>query len=305
MLRVVTPERTDEELLAARRRQATVTRSATCTSATRGRSSAWRSGGWATAAAPRTPPRRRSPRSGASARSYRRERGPVAPWLYAVARNAIADRGRARNEPPAEPGDTISDEAGPAERGRAVVGLLPRPRALETLPENERAVLELAYWSGLSQSEIAELPRHPARYREDAHAQRTAAPLGGAGRRSWDEQTARTPDFLDLVGDEGTPEELERLRRAHDLLIAAGPPPELSPRLAEAPAKVAQQPSSLVAAAPPAGHRVPARRGRRRSRVRDRLPRRRPRLGQLPAHRPRRSRCTRRRRRRQAARRRS
>jgi hypothetical protein len=43
------------------------------------------------------------------------------------------------------------------------------------------------------------------------------------------------PDFVDLVGDEGTPEELTRLRRAHDLLLAAGPPPELSPRLAEAP----------------------------------------------------------------------
>src|SRR5581483_3377553 len=36
-------------------------------------------------------------------------------------------------------------------------------------------------------------------------------------------------------GDEGTPEELAKLRRAHDLLIAAGPPPELSPRLAEPP----------------------------------------------------------------------
>jgi hypothetical protein len=44
------------------------------------------------------------------------------------------------------------------------------------------------------------------------------------------------PDFVDLVGNEGTPEELERLRRAHQMLIEAGPPPELSPRLAEAPA---------------------------------------------------------------------
>ena len=35
------------------------------------------------------------------------------------------------------------------------------------------------------------------------------------------------PEFDDLVGDEGTPEELARLRSAHQMLIAAGPPPEL------------------------------------------------------------------------------
>jgi hypothetical protein len=46
------------------------------------------------------------------------------------------------------------------------------------------------------------------------------------------------PDFFDLVGDEGSPEELERLRRAHDLLVSAGPPPELPPRLAEAPSTI-------------------------------------------------------------------
>ncbi len=43
------------------------------------------------------------------------------------------------------------------------------------------------------------------------------------------------PDFRELVGDEGTPKELARLQRAHDMLVAAGPPPELSPRLAEPP----------------------------------------------------------------------
>jgi hypothetical protein len=46
---------------------------------------------------------------------------------------------------------------------------------------------------------------------------------------------SQPPDFHELVGDEGTPEELAALRRAHDLLVAAGPPPELSPRLAEPP----------------------------------------------------------------------
>src|ERR687884_1949030 len=51
-----------------------------------------------------------------AARSYRPERGPGGPWLYAVARNAITDRGRARYEPPAEPSDEPSGELGPAER---------------------------------------------------------------------------------------------------------------------------------------------------------------------------------------------
>src|SRR3989442_4177540 len=48
-----------------------------------------------------------------AARSYRRDRGPVAPWLYAVARNAIADPGRVRIEPPTEPVDTPSDSPRP------------------------------------------------------------------------------------------------------------------------------------------------------------------------------------------------
>jgi hypothetical protein len=55
------------------------------------------------------------------------------------------------------------------------------------------------------------------------------------------------PDFVDLVGDEGTPEELERLRRAHQLLVAAGPPPELSPRLADAPRTASTKRSGLTA----------------------------------------------------------
>src|SRR5881398_1134498 len=44
-----------------------------------------------------------------SAASYRPDRGPGAPWLYAVARNAIVDRARARNEIPSD----IPDEAAP------------------------------------------------------------------------------------------------------------------------------------------------------------------------------------------------
>lgn len=43
------------------------------------------------------------------------------------------------------------------------------------------------------------------------------------------------PDFDDLVGDELGDAERERLRRVHDLLVTAGPPPELSPELAAGP----------------------------------------------------------------------
>jgi hypothetical protein len=42
-----------------------------------------------------------------------------------------------------------------------------------------------------------------------------------------------TPDFEDLVGTDLPPEERARLRRAHELLIAAGAPPELPPALSE------------------------------------------------------------------------
>ena len=91
-----------------------------------------------------------------AARSYRPERGPGAPWLYAVARNAIIDRSRARSEPPAEAPDEASPEAGPLERVEAGWTAWRVHRALEELSPNERSVIELAYWSGLSQSEVAE-----------------------------------------------------------------------------------------------------------------------------------------------------
>jgi hypothetical protein len=47
--------------------------------------------------------------------------------------------------------------------------------------------------------------------------------------------TNRPPDFHDLVGDDVPAEERERLRNVHDLLVAAGPPAELSPTLERAP----------------------------------------------------------------------
>ena len=45
----------------------------------------------------------------------------------------------------------------------------------------------------------------------------------------------RVPDFDELVGTEVPAEERELLKRAHELLVEAGPPPELSPALESAP----------------------------------------------------------------------
>ena len=91
-----------------------------------------------------------------SASSYKPERGAAAPWLYAVARNAIIDRARSRTEPPAEVPETASAEPGPADRAESAFVSWRVHRALEELPDKEREVVELAYWSGLSQSEVAE-----------------------------------------------------------------------------------------------------------------------------------------------------
>ena len=90
-----------------------------------------------------------------SAGSYHVERGPAAPWLYAVARNAIVDRLRARHDTPGDIPERAATDPGPSERAEASWDAWRVHRALESLPEPEREVLELAYWSGLSQSEVA------------------------------------------------------------------------------------------------------------------------------------------------------
>ncbi|HEY7561253.1 MAG TPA: sigma-70 family RNA polymerase sigma factor, partial [Gaiellaceae bacterium] len=85
-----------------------------------------------------------------SARSFKPERGSGSAWLYAVARHAIIDRARQRREPVVEVPEEASAEAGPAERAESSWLTWRVHAALEQLPERERIVLELAYYSGLS-----------------------------------------------------------------------------------------------------------------------------------------------------------
>src|SRR6187399_1212626 len=48
-----------------------------------------------------------------AAKTYRADRGAGAPWLFAVARNAIVDRSRVKVEIPIEVPDDASTESGP------------------------------------------------------------------------------------------------------------------------------------------------------------------------------------------------
>lgn len=103
-----------------------------------------------------------------AAASYQGDRGGVRTWLLAIARNAAIDWRRTRGKRVER--DTALDEALPlvalgtveeivAERLRAQ-----RVRSLVAgLPGEQRRCIELAYWGGLSQQEVAE---------------RTATPLG-------------------------------------------------------------------------------------------------------------------------------
>ena len=91
-----------------------------------------------------------------SAASYRPDRGPGAPWLYAVARNAIVDRSRGHADVPAEIPEQAAREPGPPDLAEQSWVAWRVHRALEELPDREREVIALAYWSGLSQSEVAE-----------------------------------------------------------------------------------------------------------------------------------------------------
>jgi RNA polymerase sigma-70 factor (ECF subfamily) len=96
-----------------------------------------------------------------AAKSYRPEVGPGAPWLYAVARNAIFDRGRARPEPAADRPEEAAAGPGPPEHAEHEWIAWRIHRALAELPDRERSVVELAYWSELSQSEIAQFLNIP------------------------------------------------------------------------------------------------------------------------------------------------
>jgi RNA polymerase sigma-70 factor (ECF subfamily) len=115
-----------------------------------------------------------------AASTYRPDLGPGAPWVYAIARNEIVNRWRKRTEPTADAIDEPSLEPGPAELAEQSWRSFIVHRALETLPGHQRELVELAYWGGLSQTEIAqrlELPLGTVKTRTRAALKRLSDAL--------------------------------------------------------------------------------------------------------------------------------
>lgn len=92
------------------------------------------------------------------AETYNVSIGPPAAWLVRVARNRAIDRLRANNVrlraiesvPEPEPVENPESRARVSEQRRAVA------RAVESLPPDQRVLIEQAYFLGLTQSELAE-----------------------------------------------------------------------------------------------------------------------------------------------------
>jgi RNA polymerase sigma-70 factor (ECF subfamily) len=80
-------------------------------------------------------------------------RGSAAGWLFAVARNAAAQVARRDKRP--DVNLTVLDGEEAAQDEAALTRMMVHA-ALARLPETERAVLELAYFDDLSQSQIAD-----------------------------------------------------------------------------------------------------------------------------------------------------
>jgi RNA polymerase sigma-70 factor, ECF subfamily len=118
-----------------------------------------------------------------SASTYRPERGAAGGWLYTVARNAIVDRLRRNGfATDAELPELVANEPGPPDRAEDSYVSWRVHRALEELQPREREVIELAYWSGMSQSEVADylgLPLGTVKTRTRSGLARLASLLEG------------------------------------------------------------------------------------------------------------------------------
>lgn len=102
-----------------------------------------------------------------NAHRYEPGRGPLAPWLFTLARNRALDQMRLKREKDRRREETLENHFLPctapnpeslADRSRRAE----RVRALmRALPERQRRAIELAYFDGLTHSEISKALEEP------------------------------------------------------------------------------------------------------------------------------------------------
>jgi RNA polymerase sigma-70 factor (ECF subfamily) len=101
-----------------------------------------------------------------SAATFQSQLGPFTSWLFRIARNLAIDAYRRRNVRPqvfmgANGSDPILDatpdpDMDVAEQAQAMLTHLAVRKALATLPDVQRQVIEMAYFYGMTRQEIAE-----------------------------------------------------------------------------------------------------------------------------------------------------
>jgi RNA polymerase sigma-70 factor (ECF subfamily) len=118
-----------------------------------------------------------------AAAGYRRERGVATGWLFAIARNAASDALRARIAlPGGDPPDVADPAPLPEDRVGASQEAFRLHAAVDSLPDREREVIAMAYFDGLSQSEVAErldIPLGTVKTRTRSGLSRLAERLSG------------------------------------------------------------------------------------------------------------------------------
>jgi RNA polymerase sigma-70 factor (ECF subfamily) len=95
---------------------------------------------------------------------FRPEAGRLRAWLLTIARNAAIDRARAKRVevvPFEAAATTASRESGPEEQVENFERDRTIREALSALSEDQRTVIELAFFGGLTQTEIARVINEP------------------------------------------------------------------------------------------------------------------------------------------------
>ena len=102
-----------------------------------------------------------------NAHRYQASRGPLEPWLFTLARNRALDQMRLKREKERRREETLEDQflhcSGPnpeslADRNRRAERVRGLMRAL---PERQRRAIELAYFDGLTHTEISKALEEP------------------------------------------------------------------------------------------------------------------------------------------------